>query len=189
MHCALCARDQWCLATHGRTYTPTEWIVQLFMNSGLAENHRAWPRRSFQSLPRGTAFGVVVFSILRSTHVRLAHVARKLVCNGLRLTSSRSVRGSTSHGSAARQQTTPPPRLVFFRLRRMRLLFIFSTLFYSIVCPSLSAPGLPSPFFLRLCKQVSGLLAMKAAIIALIALAFGLSVANAQQTGLLLSQV
>ncbi|CAM9737077.1 unnamed protein product [Ectocarpus sp. 12 AP-2014] len=35
---------------------------------------------------------------------------------------------------------------------------------------------------------VSGLLAMKAAIIALIALAFGLSVANAQQTGLLLSQ-
>ncbi len=30
---------------------------------------------------------------------------------------------------------------------------------------------------------------MKAAIIALIALAFGLSVANAQQTGLLLSQV
>lgn len=38
-------------------------------------------------------------------------------------------------------------------------------------------------------KQVSGLLAMKAAIIALIALAFGLSVANAQQTGLLLSQV
>ena len=38
-------------------------------------------------------------------------------------------------------------------------------------------------------EQVSGLLAMKAAIIALIALAFGLSVANAQQTGLLLSQV
>ncbi|CAM9991273.1 unnamed protein product [Scytosiphon promiscuus] len=35
---------------------------------------------------------------------------------------------------------------------------------------------------------VSGLLAMKAAVIALIALAFGLSVANAQQTGLLLSQ-
>lgn len=37
--------------------------------------------------------------------------------------------------------------------------------------------------------KVSGLLAMKAAVIALIALAFGLSVANAQQTGLLLSQV
>lgn len=37
--------------------------------------------------------------------------------------------------------------------------------------------------------QVSGLLAMKAAVIAMISLAFGLSVANAQQTGLLLSQV
>lgn len=53
------------------------------------------------------------------------------------------------------------------------------------------SPPLP-PFPLsphRYLYKVSGLLAMKAAVIALIAMAFGLSVANAQQTGLLLSQV